>query len=195
MTLLVAFRAPTLAVCALLGPLALRTPALGAQARPAVPGMQESGPVINSTGFSIKVDAPSFAIPEGHVFRAVWEVNRGDTAVVNQQLTTLARFLNVHVRHGIPLERVKVAAVVHGSGWMALLTDSAYAARHGGAKNPSRRLVEELLAAGGQLVLCGQTAGGRSITQADLLPGVQIGISAMTAMNVFQAQGYQFNPW
>lgn len=168
---------------------------LGAQPRPNVPGMQPSGPVINSTGFSIKVDAPTFAVPEGHVFRAVWEINQGDTAAVNQQLGTIARFLNLHVRHGYPLERVKAAAVVHGSGWMALLSDSAYAARYGGKPNPSKALVQELLAAGTQLVLCGQTAGARGIKREELLPGVQVAISAMTAFNVFQTQGYQFNPW
>jgi intracellular sulfur oxidation DsrE/DsrF family protein len=179
-----------LAAIAVLLPLALE-----GQARPNVPGMQPSGPVINATGFSIKVDNPTFVVPEGHVFKAVWEINQGDTTSMNQQLGTIARYLNLHVRHGIPLERVKAAAVVHGSGWMALLSDSAYAARFGGKANPNKQLVQELLAAGTQLVLCGQTAGSRSIKQADLLPGVQIALSAMTAFNVFQAQGYQFNPW
>lgn len=183
-------RSLRLAAVALLVPLAL-----DAQPRPNVPGMQPSGPVINSTGFSIKVDNPTFAIPEGHVFQGVWEINEGDTATVNRQLTTIARFLNVHVRHGIPLERVKTAAVVHGGGWTALLNDSAYAARYGGKANPSKALVQELLAAGTQLVLCGQTAGSRGIKASELLPGVQVAISAMTAFNVFQAQGYQFNPW
>jgi intracellular sulfur oxidation DsrE/DsrF family protein len=55
--------------------------------------------------------------------------------------------------------------------------------------------VEELLASNVQLVLCGQTAGFRGVKRDELLPGVQLGISAMTALNVFQAQGYQFNPW
>lgn len=174
-------------------PVALLTPPLAGQ-RPNVPGMQPSGPVINSTGFSIKVDTPTFAVPADHVFKAVWEINQGDTASVNQQLTTIARFLNVHARHDIPAERVRVAAVVHGGGWMALLSDSAHTARYG-KPNPSRTLVQELLASGGQLVLCGQTAGSRGIRREELLPGVQVAISAMTAFNVLQSQGYQFNPW
>ena len=83
----------------------------------------------------------------------------------------------------------------HGSGWMAILSDSAYGARFGGKPNPSKRLVEELLANNTQLVLCGQTAGFRGVKREELLPGVQLAISAMTAFNVFQSQGYQFNPW
>jgi intracellular sulfur oxidation DsrE/DsrF family protein len=171
-------------------------PALAA-AQPAgnTPGLQRSGPVINSTGFSIKVENPTFAIPDGHIFKAVWVIDRADTTGANQQLTTIARFLNLHARHGIPESRLLTAAVVHGSGWPSLLSDSAYAARYGGKTNPSRELVQELLAHGTQLVLCGQTAGARGIRQEELLPGVKLGISAMTALNVFQAQGYQMNPW
>lgn len=168
---------------------------LAAQQRPPVEGMTRSGPVIESAGPTVKVENATFVIPEGHVFKAVYEINRGDTAVVNEQLTTIARFLNLHARHGIPRNRVQAAAVFHGSGWMALLSDSAYGARFPGKPNPSRRLVEELLANGVQLVLCGQTAGMRGVRREELLPGVQLAISAMSALNVFQTQGYQFNPW
>lgn len=174
---------------------ALHLPAALAAQRPDVAGLTRSGPVIESAGPTVMVDNPTFALPAGHVFKAVFEINRGDTAVVSEQLTTVARFLNLHARHGIPRERVQAAAVVHGSGWMALLTDSAYGARFAGRPNPSRRLVEELLADGVPLVLCGQTAGMRGVRREELLPGVQVAISAMSALNVFQAQGYQFNPW
>jgi intracellular sulfur oxidation DsrE/DsrF family protein len=85
--------------------------------------------------------------------------------------------------------------VVHGTGWVSLLSDSAYGARFSGKANPSQRLVEELLANNVQLVLCGQTAGSRGVKREELLPCVQLAISAMTALNVFQAQGYQYNPW
>ncbi len=162
-----------------------------------IPGQQPSGPVIQSTGMSIKVDNPTFVVPDGHVFKAVFVIDAGgsDSVKVNAQLTTIARFYNLHVRHGYPVERVRAAAVVHGSGWQALLTESAFAARFGGMPNPSKRLVEELLQHGAQLVLCGQTAGSRGIRREELIPGVKVAISAMTALNVLQADGYQFNPW
>lgn len=162
---------------------------------PGIPGLQQSGPVIQSTGMSVAVPDADFTVPDGHVFKAVWVIDAGDTTRVNQQLTTIARYFNVHARHGFTGERVQAAAVIHGSGWIALLSDSAFAARYGGKTNPSRRLVEELLQQGTQLVLCGQTAGFRGVRREELLPGVKLGISAMTALNVFQAQGYRYNPW
>jgi len=164
---------------------------------PAVPGQQTSGPIIQSTGMSIKVDNPTFTVPDGHVFKTVFVIDAGgtDTVRVNAQLTSLARFYNLHARHGYPEERVRVAAVVHGNGWQSLLTDDAYAARFGKKLNPSRTLVEELVQHGAQLVLCGQTAGARGIRREELIPGVKVAISAMTALNVLQADGYRFNPW
>jgi intracellular sulfur oxidation DsrE/DsrF family protein len=143
------------------------------------------------------VVAPTFAVPAGHVFKLLFEVNAGggDSTTVNAQLTTMARFYNLHVRNGVPTERLKAAAVVHGMGWTALLTDAAFAARFGGARNPSRALTQELLAAGAQLVLCGQTAGSRGIRRDELLPGVQVATSAMTALSVLEADGYRLIPW
>lgn len=172
----------------------------GAQApgtRPPLAGQQQSGPIIESTGMSFKVDNPTFDVPAGHVFKAVWIISAGgsDTAKVNQQLVTIARYFNVHARNGFADDRVKAAAVFHGDGWTALLSDSAFVARYGGSGNPSKRLVQELLQHGAQLVLCGQTAGSRGIRREELLPGVKVAVSAMTAFNVLQAQGYQYNPW
>ncbi len=170
--------------------------ALRAQAAP-LPGQQATGPVIQSAGPSFKVENPTFEVPKGHVFKAVFVINAGggDSVKVNEQLTTIARFYNIHVRHGYDEKNVKAAAVVHGQGFPALLTDSAFAVRYNGKPNPSRKLVEELLQHGAQIVLCGQTAGGRNIRRDELIPGVKVAVSAMTAMNVLQSQGFLYNPW
>ena len=184
----------TVAALSLLATLAAPA-SLAAQRLPNVPGSTQSGPLIQSAGPSVEVKDATFTVPDEHVFKAVYVIDRADTTRANEQLTTIARFLNLHARHGVPKERLHAAAVVHGTGWMSLLSDSAHGARFGGKANPSKRLVEELLANNVQLVLCGQTAGFRGVKREELLPGVQLAISAMTALNVFQAQGYQFNPW
>jgi len=166
---------------------------LSAQASPSA-RVTSSGPLIQAGGMSAQVDDATFAVPANHVFRVLWEINVGSDSAISQQLGTIARFYNLHARHGIARERLKAAAVVHGTGWISLLTDSAHTARYG-RPNPSKRLVEELLANGAQIVVCGQTAAFRGVRRDELLPGVQLGISAMTALNVFWAQGYTLNPW
>jgi intracellular sulfur oxidation DsrE/DsrF family protein len=185
----------TVAALSLLATLASPATLAAQQRLPNVPGSTQSGPRIQSAGPSVEVKDATFTIPDGHVSKAVYVIDRADTLRANEQLTTIARFLNLHARHGVPSERLHAAAVVHGTGWMSLLSDSAFGARFGGKANPSKRMVEELLANNVQLVLCGQTAGFRGVKREELLPGVQLAISAMTALNVFQAQGYQLNPW
>lgn len=117
-----------------------------AHAQP-LPGQQASGPVIQSTGMSYKVENPTFRVPANNVQKVVYEIaaGGGDSVKVNEQLTTVARFYNLSVRNGLSESQIKTAAVFHGAGWTALLTDSAFAARYNGAKNPSKKLVEELL--------------------------------------------------
>lgn len=160
-------------------------------------GAHASGPVINAAGPSFLVQDPTFATPARGDMKALFEINAGggDTVKVNEQLVSMARFFNHQARNGVAESRLKAAAVFHGGGWTALLTDSAFAARFGGKPNPSRQLVEELLQHGAQLVLCGQTAGARSIRRDELLPGVKVAVSAMTAMIVLQNEGYRFIPW
>ena len=48
---------------------------------------------------------------------------------------------------------------------------------------------------GATLVLCGQTAGRAGVKKEELLPGVKLAISAMTAFEYLQSQGYQYIPW
>ena len=190
-------RLPTLALHTLLGLALAGLPAAARGQAPAIPGMQPTGPRIMSGGMSIQVDDPTFVVPADHTFRAVFEIAQGDGegAQANPQVTTVARFLNLHARHGVPDERVHAAAVVHGGGWTALLSDEAYAARFDGKANPTRDLVQELMANGVQIVLCGQTAGARGVRREELLPGVQVSLSAMTALNLFLTRGYHLNPW
>ncbi len=158
---------------------------------------QASGPVITAAGPSFIVEEPTFATPARMEMKALFEINVGgpDTVKVNEQMVTMARFFNIHARNGVAESRLKAAAVFHGSGWTALLSDAAFAARFGGKPNPSRALVEELLQHGAQLVLCGQTMGARSVKRDELLPGVKVSTSAMTAMLTLQNDGYRFIPW
>ena len=64
-----------------------------------------------------------------------------------------------------------------------------------GVENPNKELIREIIASGGQVILCGQTAGARNISKDQLLPGVQLSLSAMTALTALQQQGYQIILW
>ena len=165
-----------------------------------------TGPVIKTGGAVFDVPNPTFQTPRDHDYNVVFEVSRGvempaaglptpSVALApNEQLNTMARFLNMHARAGVPRERVKLAAVVHGTAGKDLLDNETFRARYG-TDNPSGPLIQELLNAGVRIILCGQTSMGRDVPRDKLIPGVQLALSAMTAISVLQAEGYQLNPW
>ena len=84
--------------------------------------------------------------------------------------------------------------MVHGPAAWELLNDDAYRARHGVA-NPNTTVMRELMEAGVEIVLCGQTAASRGVDRDLLTDGVDVGLSAMTAFLVLQEQGFRVNPW
>ena len=43
--------------------------------------------------------------------------------------------------------------------------------------------------------MCGQSAAGQGVKKTDLLPGVELALSAMTAHALLQQQGYTLNPF
>lgn len=159
------------------------------------------GPVIMSGGAVFDVVAPTFATPMDHDYKVVFVLDAaspvpasGGAGVANQQLNTVARFLNLSVRHGVDRSRIHLAAVVHGTAGQDMLDDATYRERYG-TDNPSATLIKELVAAGVQVILCGQTAAGRNIPTDRLQPGVKFALSAMTALTVLQSEGYTYNPW
>jgi intracellular sulfur oxidation DsrE/DsrF family protein len=83
-------------------------------------------------------------------------------------------------------ENIRIAVVVHGGAVKDLLASE---------DNPSRAMVEHLLDYGVRFIICGQSAAGQGIAQEDLIPGVEMALSAMTAHALLQQRGYTVNPF
>lgn len=113
----------------------------------------------------------------------------------NRGFESAARFVNMHAANGVSQENIRIAVVVHGSAVLDLLTDEARAARDFGEVNPSGAMVREMLGAGVRFIVCGQSAAGQSIAAADLIEGVELDLSAMTAHVKLQQRGYTVNPF
>lgn len=146
------------------------------------------GPVIENYG--AVADVPeALAIPEGTVFKVAYDVTQGAEEGVSRQFNTLARFLNMHVRAGVPEENLHLAAVVHGSAVFDVVKEKD------GEPNPQAELITELLDHGVRIMVCGQSAAHHKLTKEDLLPGVEIALSAMTAHALLQQEGYTLNPF
>lgn len=148
------------------------------------------GPLIENYGPVVHVDGAA-PIPAGTVFNVAFDVTeQGDAGAVNRRLETAARFLNMHAAAGVPSENLNVAIVVHGAAVKDLTHSAAY-----GGENANAGLIKALQENGVSVYVCGQSAAFRGVKAADLLPGVEMKLSAMTAHAQLQQQGYTLNPF
>ena len=152
------------------------------------------GPVFTKYGMvaPVETDVP---LPQGMAFKHSLDVAKSGGEGINRGFDSVARFINMHVRAGMPRDRVQAALVVHGDAAVELTRDAFYGAKNKGRVNPSSALVAAVVAEGVPIYLCGQTAVNQAITRADLLPGVKMALSAMTAHAMLQQQGYSINPF
>lgn len=174
---------------------------LGAQQRlPATPSASSpervSGPVISPWGATYVVPADSLMPPADASFKVKFDVatSPADAAAVNPAIETLARFLNMHVRAGVPRERISLALVLHGTAARDALGHAGYRARHG-VDNPNLPLLEALGAAGVRIYLCGQSAAGRGLGWEEIAPAAKVALSALTAHALLAQEGFSTNPF
>ena len=160
----------------------------------AAPALATDGPVFMGFGSHTPV-AADLVIPRGIVLRHVYDVTAATPGKRNPGFETAARFINSHVANGVPERDVAVAVVVHGPAIAELTRTAAYAERTKGGSNASEAMVTETLKKGVRFIVCGQAANAMGVKKADLLPGVEVAISASSAHAVLQAQGYSLNPF
>ncbi|MFY8274307.1 DsrE family protein [Pseudoalteromonas sp. SSDWG2] len=112
----------------------------------------------------------------------------------NNHMNSLARFINMHVAHGVKPHNIELALVVHGKASVDVLANEHYQARFN-VENKNQALINQLLANNTRVYVCGQSATHYKVTQEQLIPGVQMALSAMTAHAQLQQQGYTLNPF
>ncbi|WP_326521314.1 DsrE family protein [Parerythrobacter aestuarii] len=113
----------------------------------------------------------------------------------NRGFESAARFINMHVAHGVPEENIRIAVVVHGKAVMDLLRDGAWTAKGLEGTNGSGAMVRSMLDHDVRFIVCGQSAAAYGVTRDDLIPGVEMALSAMTAHAVLQGEGFTVNPF
>ncbi len=152
------------------------------------------GPVFEDFGPVADVDA-DFEIPEGTAFKIVYDTNEAAApGELNKMLVTAARFYNMHAGAGVAEEDIDLAVVVHGKAVHDLTVAAHYAEAVGG-ENPNAPLLAALMEKGVRVIVCGQSAVYYEVGKEDLLPGVEMAVSAMTVHAVLQNQGYTLNPF
>ena len=157
-------------------------------------GTFSAGPLISEHGKHAKVEY-DLPLPADTRLKVVFDVaERTAEKKLNRSFESLARFLNMHVANGIPAQNIELALVVHGKAGFDLLNDSSYR-KMAEIDNPNAALVARLLEHNVKIYICGQSAAYIGIPKGDLLPGVKMALSAMTAHALLQNDGYKLNPF
>ena len=161
--------------------------------------MFETGPVFADFGPHAAIEGVA-EFPADTKFAHSFDVaTKADGQRRNRGFESAARFINMHAANGVDPARIETAVVVHGSAVLDLLTDEALAARASEDEdvepNASGDMVREMLAKGVRFIVCGQSAAGQGVAREDLIPDVEMALSAMTAHARLQQQGYTVNPF
>ena len=155
----------------------------------------QTGPVFTDFGHvaSVKSD---MKIPEDASFKILFDSAKAAYAgEVNKTLNSAARFMNMHGRAGVSEDNMKIAIVVHADASTDLTRQSYYGDKFKGAQNANTKIIKAMTDKGVRVILCGQSAAYRNIENEDLLPGVEMALSAMTAHALLQQDGYTLNPF
>ena len=154
----------------------------------------KAGPAIENYGKVAKVEGMQ-ALPESAKFKVSFDVYKmAEPGQLNGALDSVARFINMHVANGIKAENIELAVVVHGSSVKEMTSNDFYK-KQSAADNANIELIQQLQKYGVSFYVCGQSATYYNVKNADLLTGVNMSLSAMTAHALLQQQGYTLNPF
>ena len=169
--------------------------ALVAVATPASAGMEQFkyGPAIANFGATAPVNA-DLPLAAGIDYKLDFDIGKGEPGKVNTDLDSVARLINMLTASGVPISKIHPAVVVWGGGMIDVTREARYEQESGGVANPNIKLVEELIANGVQIYVCGQSAAQHDVLKSDLLPGVKMALSGMTTHAMLHEQGYLVNP-
>lgn len=104
-------------------------------------------------------------------------------------LTEIARRLNLHAAGGIPAKRILPVVVIHSAAINSMKSHAAYQKKYK-KDNPNVQLIEQMKKLGVKFIVCGQSMAFTDTKKEDLLPGIDISISAQTALSMYQLKNY-----
>lgn len=113
---------------------------------------------------------------------------------LNFSANNIARLINLHAIGGVKPENLKVAVVVHAQATNSMVNQEAYQEKYK-VESPYVDFYKELSDAGVDLVVCGQSLNLFGQNPENVLPGVKIATSALTAVSTYQLKGYAYFKW
>lgn len=117
--------------------------------------------------------------------------NNPDSAAheLSYGLTEIARRMNLHAAGGIPVKRILPVVVIHSAALNVVKSNAAYQKKYK-KDNPNVQLIEQMKKLGVKFIVCGQSMAFTDTKKEDLIPGIDISVSAQTALTMYQLKNY-----
>lgn len=156
---------------------------------------QQGEELLRKLGSFTPIPTPEFASPATLEYKVAWDITQaaekpGDMV---PGYGTPANFLMMTDASGVPRKNVHLAVIVHGTATRSLLQNDAYRGQTG-VDNPNIAVLQALHDAGVKIIVCGQALINRKVPREQLLPFVEVSISATLARATLHAQGYATMP-
>jgi intracellular sulfur oxidation DsrE/DsrF family protein len=127
-------------------------------------------------------------------YKVVMSVTKaGEAGAPPPALEKAARLANLLAESGVPANHRHIVVVLHGPATAAVLNEAGERAR-GKPVNPSAPLIAKLTEAGVSIHVCGQALAAARITPGEVLPEVQVDLSALTTLSTLQLRGFALLP-
>ena len=154
-----------------------------------------TGPVFEDFGPHAAVDGLEPFAADTEFAHSFDVAKAAEDGARNRGFESAARFVNMHVANGVAEGNVRIAVVVHGSAVLDLLSAEGWAAHDREGENGSAAMVRAMLDHGVRFIVCGQSANAQGVGADQLIEGVEMDLSAMTAHAKLQQRGYTVNPF
>jgi len=151
-------------------------------------------PLIPGYGAVAPVEHPGERPDPSLDYKVVMNVTKpGEPGAPPPGLEKAARLANLLAQSAVPASNRHIIVVLSGPATGAVLTEAGMKARGKGV-NPSAQLIGALTAAGVSVRVCGQALAAAKIAQSEVLPGIQVDLSALTTLSTLQLKGYALLP-
>lgn len=167
-----------LVMCASLAPSA----AMGAASGPS--------PLIDGLGGFAQVGNPGVRPDPQLDYKVVMTAAKvGDNGEPIPAFERIARLANLLAASGVPADHRHLVVMLYGPATAAVLNADGLKT-HNIPPNPNADAIKKLVAAGIGVHVCGQALAGWKIARSEVLPDVQVDLSALTTLSTLQLQGY-----
>jgi intracellular sulfur oxidation DsrE/DsrF family protein len=148
-------------------------------------------PVIKSYGQVFQIPTADHKPDPSIKYKILVELteNASKPDSLNEYLEALATLINLHAAEGVAKENIQMAVVMRKMATYGVFGNELYKEKFK-CDNPNMQLLKELMDAGVEFYVCGQTMLKRNIDTKKLVPGTKIASAGLTTITTLQLKGY-----